>query len=109
MEEENTPIESEADETETDETETVDDENVLVPSDKEENEHEYVSSEGDEDLENYFSDLLEVMRLDDPDYSVHSRYHIHINHAIDLGDLLIATILALIFIHMFMRDFIKRS
>lgn len=94
-------------EPETEADETKDDSSA--PSENDENIESDVSvSEGDEDLGNFFSDLLQAMRMDDPDYTVHSRYHIHVNHAIDLGDLLIATILALIFIHMFLRDFIRR-
>lgn len=79
------------------------DEEVFAPSENKSNE-----LNGEEDLHNFFSDLLEMMRIDDPYYTVYSRHKIHINHAIDLGDLLIATILALILIHMFMRDYIKR-
>lgn len=85
------------------------DDDLLVPShDVKESIEINSENESDVDSANFFSDLLQAMRMDDPDYTVYSRYHIHVNHAIDLGDLLIATILALIFIHMFLRDFIRR-
>lgn len=70
-----------------------------------------LSTMTDEELDEYtestYENLAEWLRFHDPDYSIHSKYNIHLIHSIDLGDILIATILALIFIHMFLRDFIR--
>lgn len=60
------------------------------------------------DYDGLLDKLIEGIHMHDSHYSIYSRHQIKINHEINLGDLLIATILALILIHMFLRDFVRR-
>jgi len=70
--------------------------------------YDYGSSVESVDYDGLLDKLIEGIHMHDSNYSIYSRHQIKINHEINLGDLLIATILALILIHMFLRDFVRR-